>query len=161
MKRVLDYFHEDPARANQRIAQTVKDCHVSLGLVAKARRIFDPSIPVRSYTTKKPRRRRTGKRLGAPEKTVPPIVAEPNVPEVTAIANDPTMTTDDKRLFLRKLAESSEARDEAKISAIRTLHLIDESVGKTRELGPGIPLTFEDIVHRLSLLITAAGPDAA
>ena len=161
LERILAYFREDPSRARGRIAQTAKDCQASIGLVAKARRIFDPDIPVRTYTTKKPRRKRTGKRLRAPEKTVPPILAEPNVPEVTAIADDPTMTTDEKRMFLRKLAENSEARDEAKISAIRTLHLIDESVGKSRELGPGPPLTFDDTVHRLSLLITAAGPDAA
>jgi hypothetical protein len=162
LERVLAYFREDPSRARQRIAQTLKDCHVSLGLIAKARRIFDPDIPVRGYTTKKKRAYR--RRLPGPSKTPPPVeplLAEPNVPEVKAIADDPTMTTDEKRMFLRKLAENSEARDEAKISAIRTLHLIDESVGKSRELGPGAPLTFEDKVHRLSLLITAVGPDVA
>jgi hypothetical protein len=162
MERILAYFREDPARARGRIAQVMKDCHVSMGLVAKARRLFDPDIPVRGYTTKKKRAYR--RRLPGPSKTPPPVeppLAEPNVPEVKAIADDPTMTTDEKRMFLRKLAENSEARDEAKISAIRTLHLIDESVGKSRELGPGVPLSFEDIVHRLSLLITAAGPDAA
>jgi hypothetical protein len=82
-------------------------------------------------------------------------------PEIAAVIDDPYMTTDDKRRALRGLVESGDVRDEAKISAIRTLHHIDESQGKAQELGPGKPLTFEDVVHRLSLLITAAGPDAA
>ena len=150
MERILAYFRADPSRLTQRMAQTCKDCQASFGLVARARRIFDPNLPVRGYTKKK----------GVPAS---PTVMVPDPPEaeVVEIVKDETMTTDEKRTLLRRLAENPEVRDEAKISAIRTLHQIDESVGKSRELGPGKPLTTEDTIHRLSLLITACGPDIA
>jgi len=157
MTRLLNYFREDPSRVTQRMSITSKDCQCSFGLAARAKRIFDPSIPVRTYTKKKVRRPRRGKRLDPPTFSAPEPIAE----EVSAIVEDQTMTVDDKRNFLRKMAENPEVRDEAKISAIRTLHMIDESAGKSRELGPGKPLTFEDTVHRLYLLITACGPDVA
>lgn len=153
---ILEWFRGDPNRLKWTAASIAKEFHCSVGLVHKVKRIYDPNLPTRSYTSRKPLVRR-----GKAAKFSPPPSAEPTVPEVAAIVEDQTMTIDDKRTFLKKLAENPEVRDEAKISAIRTLHMIDESAGKSKELGPGKPLTFEDTVHRLYLLITACGPDVA
>jgi hypothetical protein len=153
---ILEWLRADPTRLKWTSAAIAKEFHCSVGFVHKVKRIYDPNLPTRTYTSRKPLTRRARKTA-----FTPPPLAEPTAPEVAAIVEDQTMTTDDKRTFLKKLAENPEVRDEAKISAIRTLHMIDESAGKSKELGPGKPLTFEDTVHRLYLLITACGPDVA
>jgi hypothetical protein len=154
MNRIREFLTEDPTRLNWTAAAIARQLSCSIGLVHRAKRLFDPSRPQRSYIRRKPLIR------GHKAKFSPPPLGEPTE-EVVGIIQDPFMSTDDKRRALRALAESPEVRDEAKISAIRTLHHIDESQGKSKELGPGKPLTFEEVVHRLYLLIAAAGPDAA
>lgn len=155
-EEIRAFLRADPSRINWTAAAIAKSCGCSIGLVHRIKKLFDPTRPQRSYIRRKPLIRGRRALHGTP-----PIVAEDAAAEVRALVEDPFMSTDDKRRALRKLVESPDVRDEAKISAIRTLHTIDESSGKAQELGPGKPLTFEDIVHRLFLLITAAGPDAA
>lgn len=154
MEMIRKFLQEDPTRLNWTAAAIARQLSCSIGLVHRAKRLFDPTRPQRSYIRRKPLIR------GSKAKFASPPVGEPTA-EVSGIIEDPFMSTDDKRRSLRALAESPEVRDEAKISAIRTLHHIDESAGRSKELGPGKPLTFEEVVHRLYLLIAAAGPDAA
>lgn len=151
-EEIRAFLTADPTRMNWTAGAIAKHCSCSIGLVHRIKRLFDPSRPMRSYIRRKPLVRGSRAKFSAPPS------GEPTVDE---IAGDPQLTLDDKRRMLRDLAKSSEVRDEAKISAIRTLHHIDESSGKAQDLGPGVPLTFEDIVQRLYLLIAAAGPDAA
>jgi len=149
--QIRAFLAEDPSRLNWTAAAIAKQCSCSIGLVHRIKRLFDPTKPQRSYIRRKPLIR------GAKAKFLPPPSGEISA----EIINDPFMSIDDKRRALRDLVKSGEVRDEAKISAIRALHQIDESTGKAQDLGPGKPLTFEDIVHRLYLLLTAAGPEAA
>lgn len=149
-EQIRKFLRDDPNRMKWTGAAIAKECGCSIGLVHRIKRLFDPTKPVRSYTRRKPLIRG-----GKAKFTNPP----PG--ETTEITDDPFMSIDDKRRSLRDLVKSGEVRDEAKISAIRALHQIDESTGKAQDLGPGKPLTFEEVVHRLYLLISAAGPDAA
>lgn len=153
-ERIHAFFREDPTRLNWAMAAVAKHVGCSIGLVRNMKRLYDPTRPTRSYTRRKPMVRGRKAKFTEPPSGEPPQ-------EVAKIVEDPYLSTDDKRRLLRGLAESSEVRDEAKISAIRTLHHIDETTGQSKELGPGKPLTFDEVVHRLYLLLTAAGPDAA
>jgi hypothetical protein len=118
----------------------------SITLVARMKRATGGYVP-RPYTRRKDS-------LGRVEE--PDLDAKE--PEVAKVVESPSLSTDAKRKLLTRLAESDDSRTEARISAIRELHRIDESVGSAKELGPGPPLTVEDRVSRLSLLIAACGP---
>jgi len=143
--RLKTFFETNPgamALSNRVIAE---DLGISINLVAKYK-IKNGYVP-RPYAR---RRNKAGH-------TIEPAPDQKEL-EVEVIAASPTLTTESKRRLLTKLAESDDSRTEARISAIRELHRIDESIGSAKELGPGIPLSIEDRVSRLSLLIAACGP---
>jgi len=142
----LKLFLEQHPGAPEMTTRQISDATgASPSLVLKYQRKYGGHIP-RPYT-------RRHDPLGHAIET-----SEEKEPEVAKIAASPTLTTIAKRELLTRLASSEDSRTEARISAIRELHRIDESIGSARELGPGPPLTVEDRVSRLALLISACGP---
>lgn len=144
--RLKLFLEQTPTALDMTNRQIADQVGCSINLVAKYKRKFMGYVP-RPYT-----RRRD--KAGA----IIPQAEDEKEPEVAKIAASPTLTTVAKRELLTRLAESEDSRTEARISAIRELHRIDESVGSAKELGPGVPLTVEDRVGRLALLIAACGP---
>jgi len=59
------------------------------------------------------------------------------------------------------LATHPKAQPGTVISALNGLRALEASAQQTNDLGPGIPLTEEGKVHRLSLLLMAVGPSIA
>ena len=128
---------------------------VSHGLVQRAKRLA--GVAPRPWVPSKPRKAaklRTDIAAEAPEP-----IADAAEPEVAKVIADAVMTTEQKREMLTRIANDPDVRSEGRISAINALHKIDESIGKTKELGPGPPLTLEARTERLALLIAACGPD--
>lgn len=59
------------------------------------------------------------------------------------------------------LAIHPKAQPGTVISALNGLRALEASAQQTNDVGPGIPLTHEARVHRLSLLLKAVGPEVA
>lgn len=59
------------------------------------------------------------------------------------------------------LATHPKAHPGTVISALNGLRALEASAAQTNDIGPGIPLTPEQRIHRLSLLLEACGPTTA
>lgn len=166
-QRILSWFKQNPGWPSMTIGEiqrllTLNGIPCSHGLVQRARRIASDAPP-RPWVRKPARRAAPlleplggvvpGSEGGETSSDLVPAK------EVVEVLKSNVLTTDQKREMLTRLAEDPELRPEAKIAAINALHKIDESIGKTKELGPGPPLTAEARAERLGLLIAACGPD--
>lgn len=117
-----------------------------LGLARTYKKLSRPIVPID---------------IPKPAPTVPydePPPETDSAPTVEAIINSSVLTPQEQRERLSWLAHHA-AREGDQVSALRALQQLDAALSAHQSPGPGVPLTDEDRIRRLSLLLEACGEE--
>lgn len=171
LQQAKEYLRINPTASNQ---QVVEALNVSIGTVSAARSFlvqtgviqrsfFDRSSPV--IEGELPEDSPSGPVLatssvGDLEKE---MAARAAVDAATMNNSGLPLTAEEQRQRLSTVARNAAATGnyQLEIAAIQALARLDAQIGARDRLGPGPPLTDDDKIHRLSLLLEAVGKRTA
>lgn len=164
LQQAKEYLRINPTASN---AKVVEDLNISVRTVCAARAfLVQTGVIPRSYFDRTSGRKDLTDSLadatsGPIEGALPTTgVAELEklAKQVEADLGEP-MTPEEQRKRLSAVVRhaSNAGNFQLEIAAIQALARLDERIGAKDRLGPGPPLTDEDKVHRLGLLIEACG----
>jgi hypothetical protein len=164
LQAAKEYLRINPSASN---AKVVEDLSVSLATVSAARSFLVQTGQIsRSFYD------RSSPALEPPAEPAPgPIVvtgvddlektfaAREAVADASHGGAGEPLTPEEQRQRLSNLARQASLTGnfQLEIAAIQALARLDAQIGARDRLGPGPPLTDEDKIHRLSLLIEACG----